>query len=206
MNYSNPFFKKNSKVKIEDILKLLKVKNIKIKNCKINDIKELEMAKSDDITFLNSSKYINIANNTKSKIIITHYKYKDLIKKKYSIIIVDNVFLAVAKVTELFYPDSSDDTYDNAVSIINQKKFKNLKLGKNVLIGKNVKIGKNCFIGHNSIIESNVKIGNSCKIGSNVIIKKSIIADNVNILDGSIVGKRVLVFFLVKKLILDIHI
>mgnify|MGYP001477910402 CR=1 FL=1 len=199
MIQSNPFFKKNNKVTIKDILKILNIKNFKTTNIKLNDIKELDSAKSNDITFLNSTKYADLAKNTKSKIIITNNKYKDLISKNLKVITVDNVFLAVAKVTELFYPGSSDDVYDEKVSILNKKKFKNLKFGKNVLVGRNVKIGKNCSIGHNSIIESNVKIGNNCIIGCNVIIKKTIINDNVNILDGSVIGKKGFGFFPGKK-------
>ena len=195
MSYINPFFKKNNKINLRDILKILNIRNLKFKNIKLNDIKDLDHASKKDITFLNSAKYIDIANKTKSNTIITNGKCKNLINKKCTLIIVDNVFLAVAKVTELFYPESLDDTYDDKVEIVDKKKFKNIKFGKNVLIGKNVKFGKNCFIGHNSIIESNVKIGNNCIVGSNVIIKKTIIEDNVNILDGSIIGKKGFGFF-----------
>ena len=42
-------------------------------------------------------------------------------------------------------------------------------------------------------------IGQNCHIGSNVIIKKSIIGNNVNILDGSIIGKKGFGFFPGKK-------
>ena len=195
MNHHNPFFKKNNKVKINDILKLLRIKNFKIKNYKLNNIKELSGANSDDITFLNSTKYLDLLNKTKSKVIITKSKYKKLISKNLTVIPVENVFLAVAKVTELFYPSSVEDAYDKKVSILKKKKFKNLKIGNNVLVGKNVKIGKNCSIGHDTIIESNVKIGNNCTIGCNVIIKKTLIDDNVNILDGSIIGKKGFGFF-----------
>ena len=72
---------------------------------------------------------------------------------------------------------------------------KKVKFGKNVLVGKNVKIGKNCSIGHNSIIEKNVIIGDNCSIGSNVIVRNTIIKDNVNILDGCVIGKRGFGFF-----------
>ena len=199
MNNINPFFEKNNKVYLNDVLKLLNIKNLKSKNYKINDIREISKANKDDITFLNSTKYVDIVNKTKSKIIITDIKYKKLISKKFIIISVQNVFLAVARVTELFYPNSIDEGFDEKISILDKKKFTNLKCGKNVLVGKNVKIGTNCSIGHNSIINSNVKIGNNCIIGCNVILKNTIIADNVNILDGSIIGKKGFGFFPGKK-------
>ncbi len=199
MNKINPFFKRNNKVYLKDVLKILSIKKVKSKNYKINDIREISKASKNDITFLNSTKYIDLVNKTKAKIIITNTKYKKLIPKKFTIIPVGNVFLEVAKITELFYPDSTDDGFDENISAIDKKKFKKLKCGKNVMIGKNVKIGTNCSVGHNTIINRNVKIGNNCNIGCNVILKNTIIGDNVNILDGSIIGKKGFGFFPGKK-------
>ena len=64
-----------------------------------------------------------------------------------------------------------------------------------MLIGENVKIGSDTIIGHNTIIESNSIIGSNCVIGNNVLIKYSVIANNVKILDGSIIGKKGFGFF-----------
>ena len=102
----------------------------------------------------------------------------------------NDVLLSISLITNLFYPGSLDDNFDDFVTSIDKKKFSKLKVGKNVLVGKNVKIGINCSIGNNSIIESNVKIGNNCNIGSNVILKNSIVGNNTNILDGAIIGKK----------------
>ena len=107
----------------------------------------------------------------------------------------ENVFKAVAEITELFYPNSLNDNVDFNLISANKKKYKKIKFGKNVLLGKNVQIGNNSIIGHNTIIESNVVLGSNCNIGSNVIIKYSIIGNNVRILDGAIIGKKGFGFF-----------
>ena len=102
----------------------------------------------------------------------------------------------MAGITKEFYPDSIVDEFDKTVKVISKTSLKKkVKYGKNVLIGKNVKIGKNCSIGHNSIIEKNVIIGSNCSIGSNVIVRNAIIKDNVNILDGCVIGKKGFGFF-----------
>ncbi len=190
----NHFFKKKNNIKINDVLTILNLKNEKL-NFKLNDIKELDSASKNDITFFHSIKYLEIIKNTKSKVVITNNKFVNFIPKKIKIIKVSNVLVSVAKITSLFYPDALNDSFDIEVEPVSEKKFLGLKLGKNVLLGKNTKIGKNCSIGHNSIIERNVKIGNNCNIGSNVIIKNTIIGNNTNVLDGAIIGKKGFGFF-----------
>ena len=83
---SNPFYKKNTKVKLAEIVKLLNNKFIKNKNLRINDIKELDKASSNDITFFNSSKYYDLVHKTRSNFIITNYKLKKLIPSKKNLI------------------------------------------------------------------------------------------------------------------------
>ncbi len=201
MSNLNLFFMKRKKIFLFDILKLLKIKNIKnLKNVLINDIKTLDKAKKNDISFLHASKYKDIIKLTKSNYIITTENLSKNIPVSKKKIIVNNVLLSVAKLTEYIYPESINDNYEkNFINLDKNNKYKHIKFGRNVLIGKNVIIGKNSLIGHNTIIESNVKIGKNCNIGSNVIIKKSIIGNNVSILDGSIIGKRGFGFFPNKK-------
>ena len=194
----NYFFKKKNNIKINNILKILNIK-LKIQNKKINDIKELDEANKNDISFFHSLKYLHSLKNTKSNLVITNKKYKNFIPNRIKLIEVDNVLLSVYKIANLFYPNSKDDTFDDSAKLIDKRKFLNLNCGKNVLVGKNIKIGKNCSIGHNSIIEQNVRIGDHCQIGNNVILKNCIIGNYTNILDGAVIGKKGFGFFPGKK-------
>ena len=193
----NPFFKNKGPFTISKILKLSKVGSWrKSDKTKISDIKDLVTANKNDITFFHSKKYETLASKTKASFCITTAELSSLLPILCNKIIVNNVLISTAKITELFYPDSVTDDFDSKVNDINKTQLKKkVKFGKNVLIGKNVKIGKNCLIGHNTIIESNVFIGNNCSIGSNVIIRNTIIKDNINILDGCIIGKKGFGFF-----------
>ena len=197
MKFINFFFKKRKEVYLRDILKLLNIKNKNnYKNLLIDDIKSLDQAKKNDITFFHTLKYKFSIINTKSKVIITNKKLSNLIPKSKIVLIVDNVLISVAKTTEFFYPNSIDEKFENKLSLSEKiNKYKNVKFGSNVLIGESVKIGKNSTIGHNTIIESNVVIGNNCHIGSNVIIKKTLVGNNVSILDGAVIGKKGFGFF-----------
>ena len=194
---NNPFFKNKGPFNIDKLLKLSDINNPNnFKKSKIQDIKDLSSASKNNISFFHSKKYESIASKTKATFCITTSNLKNYLPPNCNKIVVDNVLIATAKITKLFYPESVEDHFDSRVKEISKSSFKKkVNYGKNVLIGKNVKIGKNCLIGHNSIIEKNVIIGDSCSIGSNVIIRSTIIKNNVNILDGCIIGKKGFGFF-----------
>ena len=197
----NPFFKNKGPFDIAKLLKLASIDNIENFNkSKVKNINDLVSAKINEITFFHSKKYEPLASKTKASYCITSKNLSNLLPASCKKIIVDNVLITTAQITKIFYPNSITDDFDNTVKNIKKtSSSKKIKFGQNVLIGKNVKIGKNCLIGHNSIIESNVVIGDNCSIGSNVIIRKTLVGNNVNILDGCVIGKKGFGFFPDKK-------
>ena len=193
----NPFFKNQGPFSVDSLLSQCDISNkANHKLTKVFDIKDLITATKNTITFFHSKKYEDFVPKTKASFCITTKNLTNLLPSNCKPIIVENVLIATAKITKIFYPDAVMDDFDQEVESIAENPFyKKIKFGKNVLIGKNVKIGENCLIGHNTIIESNVVIGNNCSIGSNVIIRKTIIKNNVVILDGSVIGKKGFGFF-----------
>jgi UDP-3-O-[3-hydroxymyristoyl] glucosamine N-acyltransferase len=193
----NLFFTNKGPLKIYEILSLLKIDNDLVNdNVDITNISDLISADISNITFLHSKKYIEIAKKTKASFCITTSNLKNELPNNCKPLVVNNVLVSTAKVTEKFYPNSVNDFFDETCSIIEETKFKDkIKYGKNVLLGKNVTIGSNCSIGHNTIIEQNVSIGDNCSIGSNVILRNTIIKENVRILDGAVIGKHGFGFF-----------
>jgi len=157
---------------------------------KIMNISDLYMAKKNEISFLNSTKYKDAALKTKAIACITNEDLSKFLPNNCLKIIVNNVFLSVAKITKLFYPYSDIDYLDQSLKPSNkvQKKYPSVIFGKNVLVGKNVEIGKNTVIGSNSLIEHDVHIGRDCQIGSFVTLKNSLLDDNIVIQDGSKIG------------------
>jgi UDP-3-O-[3-hydroxymyristoyl] glucosamine N-acyltransferase len=194
---NNPFFKNYGPFKIDDLLEYLNLSNTNnYKTDLIHDVKDLTSAKKNELTFFHSKKYSLIAAKTHASYCLTIESLNEYLPKDCKKIFVDNVLLAISKITSKFYPSAIDDNFDMTVKNINEIKFKDkIQHGHNVLIGENVKIGKNCFIGHNTIIEKNVTIGSNCSIGSNTIIRNTIIENNVSILDGCVIGKKGFGFF-----------
>ena len=193
----HPFFKNHGPFKINDILKSLDVKNVEnFENNLIIDVKDLQTANKEHLTFFHSKKYHLLASKTKASYCITLESLAHYLPKNCIPICVDNVLSIISQITSKFYPDAINDEFDSSVKKIEELSFdNNVKFGKNVLIGENVKIGENSLIGHNTIIEKNVVIGSNCSIGSNVIIRNTIIQNNVSILDGCIIGKKGFGFF-----------
>ena len=193
----HPFFKNYGPFKIEDLLDNLKLNNIEnLSDDLVHDIRDLQTADKEHLTFFHSKKYHLQASKTKASYCITLKNLAHYLPKECTPICVDNVLLTISQITSKFYPDAINDDFDNTVKKIEELNFDNkIKHGQNVLVGENVKIGKNCSIGHNTIIEKNVNIGSDCSIGSNVIIRNTIIENNVAILDGCIIGKKGFGFF-----------
>ena len=193
----NPFFKNVGPLNIDKLLAETDVENKdNFKKDKIYDVADLVNATNRDLTFFHSKNYSALALKTKASYCVTLDNLSQYLPNSCKKIIVKNVLLTMAKITKEFYPKSVVDDFDVTVKdILKSPLKKKVKYGKNVLVGKNVKIGKNCLIGHNTIIEKNVIIGANCSIGSNVIIRNSIVKDNVNILDGCVIGKKGFGFF-----------
>jgi len=193
----HPFFKNHGPFKINDILKDQNIKNeVNFENNLIFDVKDLQTANKEHLTFFHSKKYHDHASKTKASFCITSENLAHYLPNNCKPVYVDNILSIISQITSKFYPDAINDNFDSSVQKIEELKFdKSIKHGQNVLIGENVKIGKNCLIGHNTIVEKNVVIGSNCSIGSNVIIRNTIIENNVSILDGCIIGKKGFGFF-----------
>ena len=191
---SSKFYEKKGPFPLKEIIKIIGIKEISSnnKNSKIHSIESLDKATKNDITFLSSSKYKEIAKKTKAQVCITTPNLSKLLPVTCMNLNVKNVLYAVTHVSKLFYPTADIDKPDQYLKDFSKFKtlYKKVKFGLNVLIGKNVKIGKNSYIGSNTIIESDVVIGDNCIIGSLVTIKNSIISNNVHIQDGAKVGVK----------------
>ena len=183
---SNIFFKKKKSININNLFPKLKLSKI----TKINDIKTLDKAGVNDLTFFDSIKYKDTAISTKASYCITTSKLEKFVSDKSKKIIVQNVLFELAKVIKIIYPEADIDYPDLTLKPVKKTQYKSVNFCNNVLIGKNVKIGNNSVIGANSIIEHDVVIGNNCVIGSQVVLKNTILGNNVVIQDGCKIGLK----------------
>ena len=146
---------------IEELLKQNKIKGL-------NDIKE---AKEGEITFLSDKKYLEDLKSTKASFVLVKEQDREYVPKTCKAIVVDDPYLAFAKLTQIFAP-KVDIKRENVVvgynSYIDESAIimSNVVIGNNVTIGKNVKIYPNVTIYDNTIIEDDVIIHSGSVIGS----------------------------------------
>ena len=190
----NQFFEKKGPFPLSKIIKVIGCSRVfsQENNFEISSFESLDNASTNDMTFLNSSKYQEVSLKTKAAACITSPNLSKFLPKKCIKLDVKNVLFAVTQVAKMFYPNADMDIPDENLSVSSHVRnlYPDVKFGKNVLIGKNVKIGKNSHIASNSILESSVHIGENCIIGSFVTIRNSLISNNVCIQDGSKIGVK----------------
>ena len=123
---SNPFFQNFGPFKISELLSSI---NLKSRNINLNedviDIKDLSSSNKGNITFYHSKKYKFIANKTNASFCITTEILKNDLPDNCTPIVVENVLVAISKLTAKFYPDAIHDTFDNSVTNIKETEFKN---------------------------------------------------------------------------------
>ena len=114
----HPFFKNYGPFKIEDLLNDLKLKNIEnLSDDLVHDIRDRQTADKEHLTFFHSKKYNLQASKTKASHCITLQNLAHYLPKECKAICVDNVLLIISKITSRFYPDATNDDFDNSVKM-----------------------------------------------------------------------------------------
>ena len=189
------FFFKKKRLKLKELFPNHQIN----KDFYVDNIKALNFAQKNDLTFFDSPGYSKKALQTSASACITTDNLKKYLNKKTHAIVVKSVLFELAIALGKIYKEADIDYPDLSLKKPPKKKYKTVKFGNNVLIGTNVKIGKNSIIGSNTIIEHDVVIGDNCVIGSGAIIKNSIIGDRVVIQDNCKIGLKGFGFIPVKN-------
>jgi UDP-3-O-[3-hydroxymyristoyl] glucosamine N-acyltransferase (EC 2.3.1.-) len=173
-------------MKISEIARLL---NGKLENFtqdkEIKNLKSVETATEDDITFLKTKKDLD---KIKAGAVIVGFFIPELNIPQ---IVVDKPDIAFYKLIDIFYPDEKKEGFISDLAVVG----KNVEIGKSsqiheyVVIKDNVKIGNNCIIHPFCYIGENTQIGDNCILYPNVVIyKDTIIGNNVIIHANSVIA------------------
>jgi len=177
------------KIKYIEIKDILEKNNIKTDSTILDDeifysIKTISNSSNNDLTFFSNYKYFNDLKTVKAKACLIQNEYTKLLPNNCQPIIVDNPYLALAVITNLF---------NNEVLKSNGIISNNSNINSKSKIHKNIQINPFSSIYENTEVFDDVYIGSNCNIGPNVVINKNVIIhDNVTISNSIIMDNSVI--------------
>ncbi len=152
---------------------------------KITSVARIESGKPGNLIFLGNLKYEEFLYKSKASVVILNKGFEPSTPLNMTIIKVDDAYMAIASVLELF--SSAKSARKRGISLFSRisllsKRGKGCYIGAGSVVAKKAKIGVDvqiypqCYIGEEAeigdrtIIYPGVKIYRGCKIGSDCII------------------------------------
>ncbi len=185
----NPHFYVNlGPIKLKQILKHISADILGLDpNAEFNEFLGLDKVKDveNTISFVyeNFQDEINLPKKTN---LIISKRDKEKFSKFDNLIIVDDVHLAVAKLSSIFYRDINDkDLKQHNRDQISDGCY----ISDTAIIKKGVIIGKNSIIKDGAVINNNCILGENSLIEENAVLSNTIIGDNVRVGRNSSIGQ-----------------
>jgi UDP-3-O-[3-hydroxymyristoyl] glucosamine N-acyltransferase len=169
---------------LQELAQFIDAKLIGDADVRIGSVASAISAKNNQLTYVVNQKYKSDLVSTQAGVVILNH---DLLKDcPTNALVVDDVYLAFAKITHYFKKEVVP-----ANGIHSSVKIGQAIIAQNCTIGKEVVIGRNTTISSNTVIEDNVTIGDNTYIHPNVtILQGCSIGDNVVISSGAVIGSE----------------
>ncbi len=158
-------------------------------DCKITAINTLKDSGEGDISFLSNRRYSKYLANTGASAVIL--KDEDLADCPTNALIVDDPYIAYAKVANLIYVNNNLHFEISSTALIGShcQVAGSVFIGANVVVGDHVEINNECYIGPGCVIGDNVSIKTGTRLSANITLCKGIsIGQNVIIHPGVVIG------------------
>ena len=160
-------------------------------NVFFNGVNSISNSTENDLSFFSNVKYLDLLKTCKAKACIISKDYSKFLPKNCISIIVDEPYLVLAHLTDLFDINKKfSNGYISKFSLVDKNSTldENVQIDNYSSIGPNTSIGKNVIIGSNSKIGPNVVIEDNTIIYDNVTIANSLIKKNCEIKSGARIG------------------
>jgi len=155
------------------------------------DVAPLDQAGSDQLAFLDNTKYADAFAATKAGACILHEKHAALAPAGVALLISGKPYLSYARAAQIFYPPAMPEPGVHASAVIGS----GVVLGEGVAISPyavieaGAQIGASTAIGPGTVIGRNVQVGAGCRIGANVTLSHCVIGDRVTLHPGVRIGQ-----------------
>ncbi len=184
------------KIKYIEIKKILEKNSLEVsselsENEIFSNLKTISNSSENDLSFFSNIRYLNDLKEIKAKACLIEEKFVSYLPKNCYPIIVEDPYLALALVSNLFNNEifASNGIVSNHTSIDSNSKIeKNVQINQYTTIFQNTEIKEGAYIGSNSSIGPNVIIHKNVFIHDNVSISNSIIMENCIIKSGARIG------------------
>ncbi len=137
----------------------------------VDSVSSILDARENSLTFLVNPRILEPGGNIRAGVVIL--KSEDQALAEGNKILVDDPYLAYAKVSELFEPEHgklSEGIHDSAVIDPSATLGSGVAIGAGAVIGAGCVLGDNVMVGHRSVIESHCRIDDDTKIESSVTL------------------------------------
>ncbi len=176
-------------LKLGELAKALGVKLEGDESLEISRLNEIQVATSQEVSFLSNSKYLKYAKSTQAAALIVpedmDIEYPNLLRSpnpQQSMLMA--LKLLNQKVRECQPGIHSTALIDPDVTIPDSA-----EIGSGVTIGKGVDLGENIILESNVIVGQNSKLGDNTHLYPNVVLyEESILGDNCIIHSGTVIG------------------
>jgi UDP-3-O-[3-hydroxymyristoyl] glucosamine N-acyltransferase len=128
---------------------------------------QIEEAQQTEITFIGSKKFAHLWPTTNAAAVVVNEDIELISIENKAIIKVKSADMAMAKILEMFLPETICWEADIHISAVIHP---SAKIGAGVKIGAGSYVGKDVIIGDNTILYPNVTIFDTVKIGANTNI------------------------------------
>ncbi len=167
------------KVKLKDLARTVEGRVTGDEETIITGVAPIERAGKGDITFIANPRYAPYLKQTGASAIISRTPVEGM-----TTLVVDNPYLAFAKILSLFHPGERPEAGIHPQAFISPT----ARLGEDVYVGPFAYIGEGVRIGNRVVIHPCVFVGDRVEIGDD-----SIVYPNVSIREGCRIGKRVVI-------------
>jgi UDP-3-O-[3-hydroxymyristoyl] glucosamine N-acyltransferase len=155
----------------------------------VSGISTLELANSEQVTFLANPSYRKQLATTKAAAVILHPDMLD--ECPVSALVMNNPYVGFAKLSQLFnnLPVQAAFIHPSAIIASTADIAEDVSIAANVVIGEYVQISSGTRIGPNSVIGDHSIIGEQCLLHANVVMYHDVIIGDECILhSGCVLG------------------
>lgn len=155
----------------------------------LRNLKPLDGAGPEDLSFFASKKYASALSQTKAGACLIKQEDLELLPDRVGAIVVDLPDFAFIEAASLFYPDEQAGTINPLASIDDTARLEDgVTVEAGAIISERAEIGAGSLIGAGAVIGQGVKIGRDCRIFPNATVRYALVGDRVWIHPGASIG------------------